>query len=63
MRSILEKAEANYDVPFDNDCWRLERATVKTGEKTLAPLVDRRPSRSHAHQVLSEILVTVSQIE
>lgn len=40
-QSILARAEANDDVPFDNDQWRLEHATVTAGEKTLAPLSDR----------------------
>ena len=38
IRSILERAEANYDIPFDNDQWRLERAKVDAGEKQLPPL-------------------------
>ncbi|EMA55847.1 recombinase family protein [Halococcus thailandensis] len=48
IRSILERAEANYDVPFDNDQWRLERAKVDAGEKELPPLDARgaRPSTS-----------------
>ncbi|EMA51259.1 Resolvase domain protein [Halococcus salifodinae DSM 8989] len=40
IQSILARAEANYDVPFDNDQWRLERAKVDVGEK------DRR-KRAH----------------
>jgi len=39
IRSILARAEANYDIPFDNDQWRLERAKVDAGEKEL-PLLD-----------------------
>lgn len=38
LRSILERAEANDDIPFDTDQWRRERATVETGEKTQTPL-------------------------
>ena len=38
VQSILTRAEANYDVPFDNDQWRLERAKVTAGEKDLSPL-------------------------
>jgi DNA invertase Pin-like site-specific DNA recombinase len=38
MRSILARAEANYNVPFDNDQWRLERAKVDAGKKELPPL-------------------------
>jgi DNA invertase Pin-like site-specific DNA recombinase len=38
MRSILARAEANYDVAFDNDQWRLERAKVDAGEKEFPPL-------------------------
>lgn len=41
MRSILDRAPANYETPFDNDQWRLERATVEAGEKTLTPLANR----------------------
>ena len=38
VQSILARAEANYDVAFDNDQWRLERAKVSAGEKDLPPL-------------------------
>jgi DNA invertase Pin-like site-specific DNA recombinase len=38
VQSILARAEANYDVPFDNDQWRLERAKVTADEKDLSPL-------------------------
>jgi DNA invertase Pin-like site-specific DNA recombinase len=38
IQSILARAEANYDIPFDNDQWRLERAKVDAGEKELPPL-------------------------
>ena len=45
IRSILTRAEANYDIPFDNDQWRLERAKVDAGEKDLPPL-DARGAHS-----------------
>jgi DNA invertase Pin-like site-specific DNA recombinase len=38
MRSILARAETNYDVAFDNDQWHIERAKVDVGEKELPPL-------------------------
>ena len=38
VQSILARAEANYDIPFDNDQWRLERAKVSAGEKNLSAL-------------------------
>ncbi len=38
VQSILTRVEANYDIPFDNDQWRLERAKVDAGEKELPPL-------------------------
>ncbi|WP_435079590.1 recombinase family protein [Halococcus sp. AFM35] len=38
IQSILTRAETNYDVPFDNDQWQLERAKVDAGEKELPPL-------------------------
>jgi DNA invertase Pin-like site-specific DNA recombinase len=44
IRSVLARAEANYDVPFDNDQWRLERAKADAGEKDLPPL-DARDAR------------------
>ncbi|EMA54540.1 Resolvase domain protein [Halococcus salifodinae DSM 8989] len=37
-QSILARAERNYNVPFDNDQWRLELAKVDAGEKALPPL-------------------------
>lgn len=40
VRSILDRAEANYEIPFDNDQWQIERAKVKADEK-LVPLADR----------------------
>jgi DNA invertase Pin-like site-specific DNA recombinase len=41
IRSILERGEANYDIPFDNSQWRIERAKVDAGEKDLPPLDSR----------------------
>jgi DNA invertase Pin-like site-specific DNA recombinase len=41
IRSILARAEANYDIPFDNDQWRLERAKINADEKELPPLDGR----------------------
>lgn len=41
MRSILQRAEGNYDIPFDNDQWRIERAQVEAGKKNLRPLAAR----------------------
>lgn len=41
MRSIIARAEANYDTPFDNDQWRLERAKVDAGKKELTSLSAR----------------------
>jgi hypothetical protein len=38
IRSILERAETNYDIPFHNNQWRVERAKVDAGEKELPPL-------------------------
>jgi DNA invertase Pin-like site-specific DNA recombinase len=38
IRSILDRAEASYDITFDNDRWRVERAKVDAGEKQLPPL-------------------------
>lgn len=46
IQSILARAEANYDIPFDNDQWRLERAKVDTGEKQLVPLEVRDAGRA-----------------
>lgn len=37
IQSILERAEQNYEIPFDNDSWRVERAKVESGEKDLDP--------------------------
>lgn len=38
IQSVLERAEKNYEIPFDNDRWRVERAKVEAGEKDLDPL-------------------------
>jgi DNA invertase Pin-like site-specific DNA recombinase len=48
IRSILNRAETNYDIPFDNDQWRLERAKVQAGEKALPSLDDRDIRRPQA---------------
>lgn len=41
IQSILARAEANYNVPFDNEQWRLDRAKVEAGETDLLPLDTR----------------------
>lgn len=41
MRSIRQRAEENYDIPFDNDQWGIERTQVKAGKKNLRPLADQ----------------------
>jgi DNA invertase Pin-like site-specific DNA recombinase len=38
IRSILARAEANYDISFHNNQWQVERAKVDAGEKELSPL-------------------------
>jgi len=38
IESILDRAEKNYNVEFDNDEWRIEREKVRAGEKQLDPL-------------------------
>lgn len=38
IQSILKRAKQNYEIPFDNDEWRIERAKVQGGEKNLEPL-------------------------
>jgi DNA invertase Pin-like site-specific DNA recombinase len=38
IQSILERSEQNYEIEFDNNEWKVERAKVEAGEKTLAPL-------------------------
>lgn len=40
VQSILKRSEQNYEITFDNDEWRVERAKVKTGQKDLDPLDD-----------------------
>ncbi len=34
IQSILARAETSYDIPFDNDQWRLERARSKLVRRT-----------------------------
>ncbi len=41
MRSILDRVAANYDIPFDTDQWRIERALIEAGKKDLPPLADQ----------------------
>lgn len=38
--SILDRAEENYGIEFDEDQWNLERAKVKADEKDLPPLTE-----------------------
>ncbi len=38
IRSTITRSEANYNIPFDNDQWQLERAKVDVGEKNFPPL-------------------------
>lgn len=38
IAGILDRAEDVYEVPFDNDQWKIERAKVEAGEKELEPL-------------------------
>ncbi|RZV10525.1 DNA invertase Pin-like site-specific DNA recombinase [Natrinema hispanicum] len=38
IQSILKRSEQNYEIAFDNDEWRIERAKVEAGEKNLEPL-------------------------
>jgi DNA invertase Pin-like site-specific DNA recombinase len=38
IQSILERSGQNYEIKFDNDSWRVERAKVESGEKDLGPL-------------------------
>jgi len=38
IQSILKRAKQNYEIPFDNDEWKVERAKVEAGEKDLEPL-------------------------
>ena len=44
IRSILTRSEANYDIPFDNDQWQIERAKVNAGEKDLPSLGNQSDS-------------------
>jgi hypothetical protein len=34
----LKRSEQNYEIPFDNDQWKIKRAKVEAGEKELKPL-------------------------
>jgi len=38
IQSILDRSEDNYDIVFNNDKWRVERAKVQSGDKELEPL-------------------------
>ena len=38
IATILDRADELYGVSFDNDDWKIERATVEAGEKELEPL-------------------------
>jgi len=38
VQSILKRSHQNYEIPFDNDLWTIERAKVEAGEKLLEPL-------------------------
>lgn len=38
IQSILKRSEQNYEIPFDNDKWRIERAKVESGTKEVEPL-------------------------
>lgn len=38
VQSILKRAEKNYEIPFDNDEWKVERAMVEADEKEIDPL-------------------------
>lgn len=54
IRSILARAEANYDISFDNDQWRLERAKVDAGEKEFPPLDARSEQQSPSARIPTE---------
>jgi DNA invertase Pin-like site-specific DNA recombinase len=54
IRSILARAEANYDIPFDNDQWQLERAKVDAGEKELPPLDARSEQQPPSARIPTE---------
>ncbi|EMA43610.1 Resolvase domain-containing protein [Halococcus saccharolyticus DSM 5350] len=48
IQIILARAEANYDIPFDNDQWRLERAKVDVdgrNSRRSMPRADTHPYR------------------
>jgi DNA invertase Pin-like site-specific DNA recombinase len=47
IRSIFARAEANYDIPFDNEQWRLERVKVEADEKDLLPLDAQNEAAFH----------------
>jgi len=38
IQSILKRSEKNYEIEFDNDQWKVERAKVEAGEKDLDSL-------------------------
>ncbi|WP_128476536.1 recombinase family protein [Halorussus pelagicus] len=38
VQSILKRSHQNYEIPFDNDQWKVKRAKVEAGEKLLDPL-------------------------
>jgi len=38
IQSILKRSEKNYEIPFDNNEWKVQRARVEAGEKDLEPL-------------------------
>jgi DNA invertase Pin-like site-specific DNA recombinase len=38
IQSILTRAKKNYEIEFDNDQWKVERAKVEAGEKDLGSL-------------------------
>jgi len=40
IQSILKRSEQNYELQFNNDEWKVERAKVEAGEKDLEPLTD-----------------------
>lgn len=41
MWGILDRVDANDDIPFDTNRWRIERTTVEAGEKDLTSLAAR----------------------
>ena len=38
IQSILERSEDNYEIEFDNNAWKVERAKVEAGDKELNEL-------------------------